>query len=122
MMTEATNDWETVEIARKDRPDIRFEGRLIDDISSRDESRQTERKKDRWTELAVYELRSGNWAVCLIACSDKDDEIDFGDCEVVTWQQDESAMRRAVIANWNWTWLAKALADKAGWDVVEELS
>lgn len=134
--------FETVEIAVKDAPDIRFKGRLIASISSRDEHRQAGRDKARWTELEVYELRSGNWVAAAIGCSDKPDEIDVAEPDAVRviaceepidsiddWlkkldkkKRPETAMQMDVMKAFGWTWLAKKLAAQEGWDVVRTIA
>ena len=138
------NDWEDVEIAVKDAPDVTFRGRLIAKISSKDDTRQGDRNKTRWTDLEVYELESGDWVACAVAVSDKGGEIDFARADGVTWigraagfefindpsnslasvQKDRSDedMQREAMAAFGWSWLAKDMAEKAGWDVIRRFT
>ncbi|HEX5183570.1 MAG TPA: hypothetical protein VFW19_10520 [Allosphingosinicella sp.] len=117
----AEKEFEDVEIARRDAPDVRFRGRLLASVSSKDETRQTERRKTRWTELELWELESGAWVAASMACSDADGEIDFGSIEHVPADAPEDERRRRAMGLWSYSWLAKALAAKLGWDVVETL-
>lgn len=129
--------FEMIEIARKEQPDVRFRGRLIASADSREEDRDV-RKRDRphWTRLELWELESGAWVAASIGCSDKPGEIDIGDVLTITPDGANAAPGMAVAEAWHggpkpkeiqvmdffgWTWLAKRLADKAGWDVVEEI-
>lgn len=142
-------EFEEVNILRKDKPDLVFAGRLVAEIDSKPEAEANARKTgDRWTDLAVYELPSGDWVAVTIACSDKAGETDFGEAVVirrasngivveavdqpdtpapkdlrpVTDEADAEALsRRAAMEFWRWTWLAKKLADRAGWDVRDRI-
>lgn len=131
--------FETVEITRKDAPDVRFRGKLIADADSRDDTRQERRQKDRWTRLEVWELESGDWVAASIGCSDKPGEIDVGEVQRIRLAEEEmrpigedgkegapekrspESMQRSAMSFFGWSWLAKALARNAGWDVVERI-
>lgn len=138
--------FEEVNILRKDAPDVVFKGKLVAEVSSRDASEASARRSsDRWTELAVYELESGDWVAVSVACSDKPGETDFGNVRVIPVAgkgqsgadaavslHAEGALeigpartiddrRRDAMDFFGWTWLAKKLADEAGWDVRERI-
>lgn len=128
--------FEDVEIARKEKPDVRFRGRLLGEVDSRserDDGRRT--NSGRWTQLQLWELESGTWIAAAIGCSDRDGEIDIGDIaripadnsftaqEMAEFIEDPDITReQRAMAFWGWSWLAKKLADKLGWDVVEVIS
>lgn len=126
-------EFETVELARKDKSDVRFTGRLLGEVDSDTEGRDAGRtNRGRWTRLQLWELASGTWVAAAIGCSDKPNEIDLGDIVVVPTDvdsyegtpderlaADESERMRRVMAFFGWSWLAKKLADQLGWDVVE---
>lgn len=133
-----TDEFEDVEITRKDAPDVRFRGRLIAEADSKEETRQAGREKTRWTRLEVWELESGDWIAASIGCSDKPGEIDVGDYRriarasgatidlgddltVEPYDGGVDAMHRQAMEFFGWSWLAKALARNAGWDVVEQI-
>jgi hypothetical protein len=134
-----SDEFEEVTILRKDKPDLVFEGKLIAEVDSKAEAEANGRKSnDRWTELALYELRNGDWLAVSVACSDKAGESDFGEVKRIL-QVDESLLemgdegltpikvseeqrRRQAMAFWNWTWLAKKLATEQGWEVRERLT
>jgi hypothetical protein len=141
-MTEITKigtDLEEVEIARKEKPDVRFKGRLLAEVDSRtDADRGGRTNSGRWTSLQLWELESGTWVAAAIGCSDKDGEIDIGDIERIPTHHivevangrdigDERAplepksREQRAMDFWGWSWLAKKLADKLGWDVVEDI-
>lgn len=113
------DEFEQVEIARKELADVRFNGRLLARIDSKGSIEG--RDKQRWTELAVWELPSGKWVAASIGCSDKAHEIDIGDVEVIE-KAETNVMRLLAMQFWGWTWLAKDLAEKAGWDVTVEFA
>ena len=109
--------FEEVNILRKDAPDIVFSGKLIAYADNKEEQEQNaKRSSDRWTELAVYQLEGGDWVACALACSDKPGEVDFGDATIIPANDPHAAM-----TFFEWTWLAKKLAHRAGWDVREQL-
>ena len=126
---------ETIELARKDKPDVRFTGRLLAEVDSDTEGRDGGRtNKGRWTRLQLWELESGAWVAASIGCSDKPGEIDIGDVEKIPTHvvvdegtQDErlpagdEERQRRVMEFFGWSWLAKKLAERMGWDVVETI-
>lgn len=128
-----SDDFEDVEIARKDAPDVRFTGRLLAEVDSDTEGRNGGRtNRGRWTRLQLWELKSGTWIAAAIGCSDRQGEIDIGEIERIPpvnagsrgFTEDRtigSEMDRAnrVMQFFGWTWLAKKLADQLGWDTVE---
>jgi hypothetical protein len=118
--TPLSGQWETVEINRKDEPDVRFEGKLLAEVNTRDDTRQKGREKTRWRTLELYELRSGKWVATNVACSDVADEIDFGTTLTLD-QADLDERRRAVMGFWGNSWLAKSAAAELGWDVTETI-
>ncbi len=110
-------DIETVEFAQKDAPDIVITGRLIADADSRDSGRGSKSQaRERWTELHVYELASGDWVAVSIGMSDKGGESDVATAQTIL-KGDVADMRNAAMSFFGWTWLAKMLAKEAGWDV-----
>lgn len=130
--------FETVEIARKDAPDVRFKGRLLGRVDSdTDGDARADRaqgKRDRWTRLELWELKSGTWVAASIGCSDRKGEVDIGTIEVVRTHETiegdintddervevgEDRRRLEVLHFFGWTWLAKKLAEQLGWDVAE---
>lgn len=130
-MTKRNEGFQTVEIARKDKPDARFAGRLLGSVDS-NTLKSREKAPGRWTRLELWELESGNWVAAAIGCSDRPGEFDLGDVEVIRTHAVEGeagegeraelspADRRvAVMRFFGWTWLAKALAEQLGWDVQE---
>lgn len=128
----AETDFEEVEIARQDAPDVRFRGRLVAEVDSKDETRENRKPKERWKRLELWELETGDWVAASIACSDREGEIDFADADGVLIIREAGrltnegargvdAMRKEAMEFFGWTWLAKALAERAGWDVVEEI-
>lgn len=125
----ADDGFEEVNVLRKDKPDVVFKGKLIAEADSRQEAEASARKSsDRWTELAVYELQSGDWVAISIACSDKAGETDFGDALLIEIDDAPGVdsltvaeMRARAMQFWGYTWLAKKLAEEAGWDVRERI-
>lgn len=135
--------FEEIDIMRKDKPDVVFEGKLIARVDSRNFPGAHGGGGKHWTELEIYELRSGEWVACSIACSDKEGQVDFGEVEylgakVLGCDDDISIsapisndpaaqsdprfwQKRAAMKFWGWSWLAKELAEKAGWDVRERI-
>lgn len=112
---------EKVEIARKDAPDVRFEGNLLWEADSRESTRQDRREKTRWTRLAIWELAAGGWVVASVAVSEKPGEVTFGDVLALPASMPAAERQRAAMTFWGHSWLAKGLAAKAGWDVAEVL-
>lgn len=115
-------EFEDVEIARRDAPNVCFRGRLLASINSKDETRQADRKKTRWSALEVWELESGAWVAASIACSDVEGEIDFGAVEHIAADVAMEERRRRVMGLFGYTWLAKKMAERLGWDVAETLT
>ena len=120
--------FEEVEIARKEKADVAFNGRLLGMVDSRDYTRPHEAKRDRWTRFEVWETEDGNWVIANIGCSDRAGEIDVGDTITITPTSDDAtfpaeqwAVNRAM-AFFGWTWLAKNLAEKMGWNVLERIA
>lgn len=124
----AEGEFEEVRIPRKDKPDVKFRGRLLAQVDSRGEDRRG--VKDRWTQLELYELESGKWVAASVGCSNRDGEIDFGEVCVIdertaqieiTIGEGVSVITREtrVMEFFGYTWLSKLLAEQLGWDVDE---
>jgi hypothetical protein len=122
--------FETVTICRNGKPDVEIHGKLLASIDSREHTRQGEREKTRWTELQFWELADGNWLAASVACSDRTGEIDYGEIHMIeragndpdgAWIRNEAQARLKAMDFWQWTWLAKELAEENGWDVVERI-
>lgn len=116
--------YEEIEVARKEKADVRFKGRLLGSVDSR--GMDSRGAKDRWTRLELYELESGKWVATSVGCSDRPGEIDIGEVEVIEppfeadfMEVDQLPREQQAMAFWGHSWLAKAMADKMGWDVVE---
>lgn len=116
-----SNNFELVELIRKDKPDVRFVGRLIASADSRRPNVPSPREGSRWTECEVYETPAGKWVAVAIACSDRPGERDHTDTARLIEQDAPAVMQRAVMEAFGWSWVAKKLASAAGWDVVEVL-
>jgi hypothetical protein len=122
---------ETVTLARKDKPDVRWTGRLLAEVDSDTESRDGGGSKRRWTRLQLWELESGAWLAASIGCSDRDGEVDIGDVALirshhptrgappVAPERGADERRKEVMEFFGWSWLAKKLAKQMGWEVVE---
>lgn len=142
---ESEAEFETVEFMQKDAPDVRFQGRLLGEIDSRDvDTRRGKSTDDRFTTLELYELPSGKWVAARVACSKRAGEVDIADVTVLdinkielefgglapgigiptllTPKAFEMARRTAVLQAFGWTWLAKEFATKMGWEHVQELA
>jgi hypothetical protein len=146
--TKPKEDFELIELMQKDAPDVRFRGKLLGEIDSRQvDERQRARDSDRYTKLELYLLEGGNWVAAKVACSDRTGEVDIAAVKLlaksrteprnmsdleflqdrhmpafVSVEKSEEERRREALEAFGWTWLAKAFADKMGWDHVQELA
>lgn len=152
----AGDGFEEINVLRKDKPDAVFEGKLVADVSSKNYPGAHGGGGQHWTELAVYELRNGDWVACSFACTDKAGQVDYGDFakikrapvvaaeepeqvpvngvvairemtmaqaveETKDRDRDADSPKREAMKFFGWSWLAKELAEKAGWDVRERI-
>jgi hypothetical protein len=110
-----------VTLARKDKPDVRWTGRLIAEVDSDRERRDGgHRNSARWTRLQLWELKDGAWLAATIGCSDREGEVDIGDVlRIPLTTVNGVAPWHEAMEFWQWSWLAKKLAERMGWDVVE---
>jgi hypothetical protein len=132
-----SSGFEMINVALVGEQDVAFSGKLIEAVEAV-ASDPSMKDHDQWARLAIYELESGDWiAVRYTEATSvqgspigdyrkfrrSDDDmlvLDGNDLRPV--EHDESWLHQQVMSFFEWSWLAKRLAAKAGWKVVREIS
>ena len=77
----AEEGWDVYEIAQRDRPDLRFTGKLVDAV-------RTPLNRGRWTELHVYQTKAGKFVGVILGRSMLLGESDRAEAQVSTELKD----------------------------------
>lgn len=105
-------------------PDVHFTGHVLHEYTTQ----SSDRPKDRWTELRLWETHGGAWIVEKVGCSTRQGEAEIRDVRVIehagvaTGHEASIQEARDLIMDFfGWTIVAKAFAKQAGWDVVRRV-
>lgn len=109
----ASDGFERVRLSVAHGQDIHFVGRVIAEYTTQNSGGT----KNRWTELRVWQTEGGAWIAESVGASDAGREIDIVEATVIDADTPEQDKRLAVMAAFNWTTAAKAMARLHKWDV-----
>lgn len=92
-------------------PTLQFDGKLLIEYST-----DPKKQKVRWTELRLWETPSGAWIMESVGCSDDEAQVDIFDAEVFRGEVGE---RPIAVMDWlGWSYPARAIAKKMGWNLI----
>lgn len=92
-------------------PTLQFDGNLLIEYST-----DPKRQKVRWTEFRLWETPSGAWIMETVGCSDDEAQVDIFDAEVFRGEVGE---RPIAVMDWlGWSYPARAIAKKLGWNLI----
>lgn len=107
-----TSEIETIRIGQKEGPTIKARGRLVDELDA------PKGQFGRWFGGQLWETEGGAYIADSIHFSDIDGEDDHHRALVLYPDMPEQERRMAVMAHFNWTHQARALAKRLGWSLV----
>lgn len=107
-----SNEIEKIRIGQLEGPTIKANGRLLGSLAA------PSRSFERWFGGDLWETTGGAYIADSIHFSDIDGEDDHHRALILYPDMPEQERRMAVMAHFNWTHQARALAKRLGWSLV----
>jgi len=108
------SDYELQEIEAHQGPNVRFDGRLLEEYSARSKSAQ------RWTDYELWETRGGAWVVVIVGRTTLDKEQDYFSVRVIKPGEEQARILEAMDFM-GWGYGARALAKRLKWNLTVEV-